>query len=501
MLAAQIAAQAVLPEPRSDYGRLRNYVGGVWRESASSRTRDVVNPATGKAIAQVPLSTTEEVNEAVSVAKEAFEKWRSVSPVKRARPFFMLKHLLETNREEIARTLVQEMGKTILEARAEMTRAIEEVECACGIPSLTKGDFTQQLAAGLDLRLAHVPLGVFFMVPAFNFPAMVPLEYLPYAVGCGNTYIVKPASPVPLTQVRIFELIDECGFPPGVINLVHGSRDVVSDLLENPDTRGFSLVGSTPVGHDLYARAAQLGKRAQCATGAKNHFVVMPDADLDRTVKAIMDSFFGCAGQRCLAGAVLVPVGEIGDPLVERLTEAASKVRLGYGLDETAQLGPVVTQGAKERIVGYIEQGVQEGAELLLDGRGVVVDGYPDGAFVGPTVFDRVTPSMTIAREEIFGPVLSTIRVENLEEAILLTKASRFGHSAMIYTADGNAARRFEYEVECGNVGVNVGIAATQSFSTLGGLKASGYGDLHGRSESVLFFTDRKIIVSRWDSA
>jgi malonate-semialdehyde dehydrogenase (acetylating)/methylmalonate-semialdehyde dehydrogenase len=484
--------------PRKHYGRLKNYINGRWVDSASAEVHDIVNPATGQVIAQVPYSTPDEVNEAVQAAKAAFRTWQDVPPVRRARPFFILKQLMEEQAEALATVLVQELGKTLADARAEMRRAIEEVECACGIPSLIKGDLHDTISPDIDLQVVYVPRGVFFMVPSFNFPALVPLEYMPYAVACGNSYIVKPSPIVPISQVRIFELIDQCGFPPGVINLVHGDAEVVNLLLQHPDTEGFSFVGSTPVGRRLYARAASYGKRGQCATGAKNHFVVLPDADLDAAVAAILSSFFGAAGQRCLAGSVLVPVGEVYRPLVEKLVAAASQMKIGDGMDESVELGPVVTHRARARIVGYIEQGLAEGARLLLDGRGVQVEGYPDGAFLGPTIFDDVTPEMVIAQEEIFGPVCCILRADTLDQALERIQASPFGHSAMLFTSSGAAAREFQHRATCGNIGINIGVAATQAYATLGGLKQSAYGDLHGRSESVLFFTDRKIVVSRW---
>jgi malonate-semialdehyde dehydrogenase (acetylating)/methylmalonate-semialdehyde dehydrogenase len=487
-----------LAEPKKYYGKLKNYSGGKWVESRGTDVRDIVNPATGDVIAQVPYSTPEEVHEAVRVAKEAFQAWQYEPPVRRARPFFILKQLMEEHFEDLSRTLVQEMGKTISDARAEMRRAVEEVECACGIPSLMKGDLHDTVSPNIDLNVVYVPLGVFFMVPSFNFPALVPLEYMPYAVGCGNTYIDKPSPIVPITQVQIFELIDRCGFPPGVMNLVHGDADVVNALMEHPDTQGFSFVGSTPVGKMLYAKAAAHGKRGQCATGAKNHFVVMPDANLDATVDAALASFFGATGQRCLAGSILVPVGDVYERLVSKFVEAASKMKIGYGLDETVELGPVVTQKAKDRIVGTINKGVEQGARLLLDGRNVQVEGYPNGAFLGPSIFDAVTPDMAIVQEEIFGPVACIMRAKDLDEAIGMIERSRFGHSAMLFTTSGAAARRFQHRATCGNIGINVGVAATQAYATLGGLKESAYGDLHGRSECVLFFTDRKIVVSRW---
>lgn len=489
----------VLPVPRQHYGKLKNYVGGRWVESRSTDIRDIINPATGEVIAHVPFSTPDEVNEAIQVAKAAFGQWRNVPAVKRARHFFKLKQLMTERVEDLSRTLTQEMGKTIADARAELWRAIEEIECACGIPTLTRGYLNSNVSPAIDLQVIYVPLGVFFMVPSFNFPSLVPLEYMPYAVACGNTYITKPSPLVPISQVRIFELIDQCGFPPGVINLVHGDADVVTALVESPDTQGLSFVGSTPVGRMLYERASRNGKRAQCATGAKNHVVVMSDANLDKTVSAILSSFFGAAGQRCLAGSILVPVGDVYQPLMEKLVPAASGMKIGNGLDESVELGPVVSRKAQGRILGLIDKGVEEGATLLLDGRHVRVDGYPNGAFVGATILDNVTPDMTVAQEEIFGPVCCVIRVKTLDEALAMIQASRYGHSAMIFTTNGASARRFHQEATCGNIGVNIGVAATQAYATLGGLKESAYGDLHGRSESVLFFTDRKIVISRWE--
>lgn len=494
-----MATTTGLSAPADHYGRLKNYIHGRWVDSKSTDVRDVVNPATGEVIAHVPYSTPDEVREAIGAAGEAFKTWQEVPPVRRARLFFTLKQLMEEQFEALSQVLVQEMGKTIADARAEMRRAIEEVECASGIPSLMKGDLHDTVSPNIDIAVVYAPRGVFFMVPSFNFPALVPLEYMPYAVACGNTYIVKPSPIVPISQVRIFELIEQCGFPPGVINLVHGDADVVNALMESPTTEGFSFVGSTPVGKMLYARAAQYGKRGQCATGAKNHFVVMPDADLAKTVAAILSSFFGAAGQRCLAGSVLVPVGDSYEPLVKKLVEAASRMKIGYGMDEDVDLGPVVTQKARERIVAAINKGVEEGARLLLDGRNVQVEGFPKGAFVGPTIFDDVTPDMVIAKEEIFGPVCCIVRAKDLDQALERIQASRFGHSAMLFTSSGSTARRFQHQADCGNIGINIGVAATQAYATLGGLKESAYGDLHGRSESVLFFTDRKIVVSRWD--
>jgi malonate-semialdehyde dehydrogenase (acetylating)/methylmalonate-semialdehyde dehydrogenase len=491
-------AGAALQEPSKQYGRLKNYIDGEWVDSESAQTRDVVNPATDEIIAQVPLSTPSEVKKTIMSAKDAFLDWRETPAVRRARYFFTLKQLMEEHAEDISRTLVQEMGKNIHESRGEVRRGIEEVECACGIPSLMQGYLSEDVNSGVDLQAIYVPMGIFFMVPSYNFPALVPLEYMPYAVACGNTYIVKASSQVPITQTKIFQLIDKCGFPPGVINLVHGSGEVVDALLESPDVKGFSFVGSTPVGKILYEKAAKYNKRAQCSTGAKNHVVVMPDADLDRAVNAMMTSFFGCAGQRCLAGAVAVPIGDVYEQFKEKFVKAASKLKVGYGLEEDVQVGAMVSKRQMKTVVGFINKGVEEGANLLLDGRKIKVEGYPNGAFVGPTVFDEVTLDMTIAKEEIFGPVACIIPAKDLDEALESIEASRFGHSGLIFTSSGRTAREFQYRVSCGNVGINIGVAATQSFSTLGGFKESFFGDLHGRSESILFFTDRKIIITRW---
>ena len=490
--------EQVLDVPSLNYGTLKNYVDGEWVASNSSETMDVVNPALDEVIAKVPLSTTDEVSRAVSVAQEAFIEWRETPPTKRQQYMFKLKALLEENFEDLSRIIVQEMGKTINEARGEMRRTIEEVDVACAVPSLMQGYLAQDISHGIDLRAVNEPMGVFCMIPAYNFPALVPMEYLPYAVATGCTYIVKPSTEVPITQTKIFELIDEAGFPPGVVNMVHGTRDVTNALIEQPFVKGMSFVGSSEVGLMLYQKTTNLGKRAQCAGGAKNHLVVMPDADINMTVSAILSSFFGCSGQRCLAGSVLVPVGDAYEPLKERLLEVASKMKLGYGLDESAKMGTMVSRKHMERVVGCIDKGEAEGAKLLLDGRNVRVEEYPNGAFVGPTIFDEAKPDMSIVREEIFGPVASMVPVSDLDGAIDLISSSRFGHSAMIFTASGKTAREFEYRAPCGNIGINIGVAATQAMATLGSVKDSFYGDLHGRSESVKFFTDRKILISRW---
>jgi len=491
---------AILQEPKKNYGRLKNYINGEWVDSVSTEVRNVVNPATTEVIAQVPLSTRNEAEKAIQAARDAFWEWRETPGVQRARYFFKLKELMERHFEEISRTLVQEMGKTIGEARGEMRRGIEEVEVACGVPALMQGYNSEDVAPGVDEECIRQPIGLFCCIPPFNFPALVPLEYMPYAVASGNTYIVKPTSDVPLCQMKIFELIHEAGFPPGVVNLVNGSREVVKVFLESPHIKGVSFVGSTPVAKEIYVTAAQNNKRAQCAGGAKNFVVVMPDAVLDKTIPSLITSFFGATGQRCLSGAVLLPVGDIYDEVKKRFVDAARRFKLGYGLDEETQMGPLYSKKHMESVVKYIEQGVREGAKLLLDGRGIKVEGYPNGYFVGPTIFDEVRQDMVIANEEIFGPVACIMRAESFDRALEIIDANRFGHSGIIFTSSGKWAREFEYRVQCGNIGINVGLAAPMAFFTLGGVQGreSFYGDLHGRKESLWFFTERKIVVRRW---
>jgi malonate-semialdehyde dehydrogenase (acetylating)/methylmalonate-semialdehyde dehydrogenase len=481
------------------FGTLKNYVDGVWVASRSDEIVDVRNPATAEVIARVPLSTVDEVNQAIAAAKEAFQEWRETPPFTRARYMLRLKTLMEEEFEDLARTIVIEHGKTLDEARGEVRRGIENVEVAAGIPALMMGYNAEDIAEGIDEECVLQPAGVFCCVTPFNFPSMVPLWFLPYAVACGNTFIVKPSEICPLSQKRLFDLLDEVDFPPGVVNLVHGAKGAVDALLTHPDITGVSFVGSTPVGLYIYSTAAAHGKRAQCQTGAKNCLVVMPDAVLDRTVPAILSSAFGTAGQRCLAGALVVAVGDVYEPLRAQLLEGAARLRVGYGLDEAVQMGPVVTRRSLERIVGYIEQGVAEGAELLLDGRGIQVPDYPNGFFVGPTIFDQVRPGMAIFREEIFGPVLGIVRVDDFEEALAVVEDTPYGNAASLFTSSGKWAREFKYRVPAGNIGINIGIAAPIATFPFAGMKDSFFGDLHGQGQDAIqFFTERKVVISRW---
>ncbi len=489
-----------LPEVQQHYGRVRNYIDGEWVQSDSKRALDVINPATTEVIAEVPLATGAEVERAVTAAEEAFEEWRETPPAIRVQPLFRLKRLLEEKYDEIARVVAQEHGKVIDEARGSVRRSIDNIEFACGIPSLMMGDTLEDGAAtGIDEEMIRQPLGVFAAVAPFNFPAMVPLWFWPVAVACGNTYVVKPSEETPLTQARIFELIDEAGFPPGVVNMVNGDKETVEALIDDPRVHGISFVGSTPVARIIYERAAVHGKRVQCQGGAKNFLTVMPDVNLDACLPNIISSFYGNTGQRCLAGAVLVMVGEGADAIVEKFVEASARIRLGYGLDERAEMGPLAAKRHMDRVVNLIEAGVSEGATLLLDGRNPKVEGYPNGYFVGPTVFDHVSPDATIVREEIFGPVVSIVRVSSLDEAIDLANSSRYGNASSIYTASGRAAREYKYRVRGGNIGINLGVAAPMAYFPFGGLKDSFFGDLHGQGkDGINFFTERKVVISRW---
>jgi malonate-semialdehyde dehydrogenase (acetylating)/methylmalonate-semialdehyde dehydrogenase len=483
----------------TDVPVLRNYINGEWTESKSTDIREILNPATGEIIAKAPMSTAEETKEAIKAANAAFARWRRTIPITRARYFFEMKSIMEERFEELARQVVIENGKAIDEARGEIRRGIENVELATGIPSLMMGYNAEDVAVEIDEMVVRQPMGVFFCLAPFNFPSMVPLWFLPTAVATGNTFIVKPSPIAPVSAVRLFEVIDDAGFPDGVVNLVHGDIDAANTLLDSPTTKGVSFVGSTRVGKMVYERAAANGKRAQVQAGAKNFLLVMPDADLERTASALMTSCYGCAGERCLAGAVVLATEEIHKPLVKVLVEKAKMIRVGNGLEEGVQMGPVITAKAKARTIDYIEKGLKEGATLLLDGRDVKVEGHPNGFFVGPTIFDNVKPEMAIAKEEIFGPVMSIIKVKGYDEGLEIIDANPYGNASSIFTSSGGWARRFGYEVQTGNVGINIGIAAPVAHFPFSGMKNSFFGDLHGQGrDGVRFFTEDKVIITRW---
>lgn len=481
---------------------VKNYINGEWLESKGELV-DVINPATQEVLARCPVSPADELDAAVKAAQEAFWEWRTTPPVARARYLFRLKELLEENFEELSRIQTMEHGKTIDESRGETRRGIENVEVACGIPSLMMGYNLEDVASEIDEYVIYQPLGVFGIIGPFNFPFMIPLWSAPYALATGNTVVIKPSSEVPLSQMRLAELVEEAGFPPGVWNVVNGGRTVVSSMLEHPDIKGITFVGSTPTAKIIYEKCGQTQKRCIAQGGAKNTLVVMPDCQVEKTVQSCMTSFFGNAGQRCLAASNLVIVGEddkFYNYFLDKVVDSAKRIVVGYGLDDAVQMGPVRDREKKERILGYIESGIREGAKLLLDGRKVSIKGnYPDTCFLGPTIFKDVTPNMKIAREEIFGPLMSIMRVKNLKEAIELCNESNFGNGHSIFTSNGKAAREFRYSVQSGNVGINIGIVAPMAMFPFGGMKDSFYGILHTQGQDAIrFFTESKVVIERW---
>ena len=481
---------------------LDNYVGGAWTpaSAAAAEPLDVTNPATGEVLARVPLSGREDLDAAVAAARAALPEWRAVSVIERARRLFALREGLSARHEDLARSVTAEMGKTIADARAEVARMIEMVEAACAIPTTMQGRVLEDVSRGIDAETIRQPVGVCAAIAPFNFPAMVPFWFLPFAIGCGNTFVLKPSEQVPLTQQIAFEVLDSLGLPPGVVNLVNGGREVVEGILEHPGIDAVSFVGSAPVAKLVYEGAAKAGKRVQALGGAKNHMVVMPDAVVGKTVDGIIGSAFGAAGQRCMAGSVVVTVGEAHERLLEPLVEATRALHVGDGLADATEVGPVVSCAARDRILEWIDRGERDGATVVVDGRGV--DGVADGgAFVGPTILDGVTPEMDIAREEVFGPVLTIVRADSLDEATAIVNGSRFGNGTSIFTESGAAVRRYRHEVEAGMVGVNIGVAAPVAFFPFSGWKDSFLGDLHAHGpDAVEFFTKKKTVTSRWFS-
>jgi malonate-semialdehyde dehydrogenase (acetylating)/methylmalonate-semialdehyde dehydrogenase len=478
---------------------LRNFIGGEWVAPQTAEYLDLTNPATGESLGKVPLSGARDVNDAVAAAQAAFLKWREVPPVVRARYLFKLKALLEDQFDDLAATVTRENGKTLDEAKGSVRRGIENVEHACGIPTLMMGKTLEDVAAGIDCEYVRQPLGVFAAITPFNFPAMVPCWFWPYAIATGNAFILKPSEQVPFAPTRIIELAQEAGIPAGVLNVVHGGKDAVNALLAHPGIAGISFVGSSPVAKHVYQEAAKHGKRVQALGGAKNHVIVMPDADMDRAVANISESLFGCAGQRCLAGSVVVATGKAYEPFRDRLLSAAKDLRLGYGMEPGVSMGPVVSARHKEKVLSYVEAGRKDGATLLLDGRATKVEKHPRGHFVGPTVFDGVQPDMTIGKEEIFGPVASVTHVSTLDEGIAMVHRSGFANATSIFTQSGKAAREFRYRVGVSMIGVNIGVAAPMAMFPFGGTKGSFFGDLkaHG-SDAIEFYTDKKVVISRW---
>jgi malonate-semialdehyde dehydrogenase (acetylating)/methylmalonate-semialdehyde dehydrogenase len=478
---------------------LKNFVGGQWESASVAQAIPVLNPATGDVLAEAPLSSAADVAKAVDAAARALQTWRRTPPGDRIQPLFRLKALLDANFTEIARLVTQECGKTLAESEGELRRGIENVEVATGIPSLMMGSNLEDIASGIDELMIRQPVGVVAVITPFNFPGMIPLWFLPYAVACGNTVVLKPSEKTPLTMARVLHLVEQAGFPAGVVNLVHGGKDAVDALLDHPDVRAISFVGSTPVARYVYSRAAANGKRVQCQGGAKNPIVVLPDADMDMTTKIVADSAFGCAGQRCLASSVVITVAEAEKTFTQQISDAASSRKVGYGLDKGTEMGPVISAESRARIETIIGQGVAAGAKPLVDGRNARVEGYGNGNFVRPTVLANVDPASELARTEVFGPVLSVMRADNVEAAIDLVNGSPFGNMACLFTTSGAAARQFRYETRVGNVGINVGVAAPMAYFPFSGWKDSFFGDLHAQGRDAIdFYTEKKIVVERW---
>jgi len=479
--------------------KLKNYIGGEWVESSATVYTPVINPATCEVLGECPESTYADVDTAVKSAQEAFEEWRSTPILSRTQYMFRFKTLLEERFEDVAKMVVEENGKTRDEARGEVRRGIESIDFATSVPVLMRNDGLEDIAAGIDETTLRQPAGVFAAITPFNFPAMVPLWFLPTAITCGNTFILKPSPQTPMSMELMYEILDELDLPEGVVNLIQGGKEASMAVMEHPGIKGVSFVGSSPVAKLVYETCTKHGKRVQAQGGAKNYIAVLPDADINASVKNIMGAAYGCAGQRCLAAAVVVGVGDAYDKLKDELAKQAQGLRVGYGLSETTQMGTVVSAAAKERIESMITKGVEQGAKLVLDGRGVSVQGYEAGTFVGPTIVENVQPDNILAKEEVFGPVLAIMKADDFDDAVDIINGSKYGNAASIFTNDGKYAREFKYRVNAGNIGVNIGVAAPSASFPFGGQKESFYGDLHGQGmDSIEFYTERKIVIERW---
>lgn len=479
--------------------KIYNYINGKWVEPAVPDFSDVINPATGAVIARTPLCGKNDVDEAARAASDAFPAWRRTPAQERVQYLFKLRDLMKSNLDEIARLITNECGKTIDESKAEMVRAIENVEVACGIPLMSKGEISEDIAPGIDEIMLRQPVGVCATIAPFNFPGMIPFWYLPYALACGNTYLVKPSEKVPMTMQFIFKLIEQAGFPEGVVNLVNGAREAADGILDHPQIRAITFVGSSNVARHIYSRASANGKRVQAQGGAKNPVVVLPDADMDMAVKIVADSAFGCAGQRCLAVSWAVTVGEARNEFCEGICDAAATRKVGYGLDDGVQMGAVISRQSRDRIEQLIGVGADEGASVPVDGRGTIIKGYEGGSFVRPTILMDMKPGSEIWKTEIFGPVLGLMHVNTIDEAIALANSQAYGNQASLFTTSGAAARKFRYEVDAGNIGINIGVAAPMAFYPFSGWKESFFGDMHGQGmDAVEFFTQKKVVVERW---
>ena len=478
---------------------LQNYIQGGWRRSTTQEYVDVTNPATAEVLARTPLSTAADVDAAVQSGADAFPAWRRTPPGERVQYLFKLKNLLEEHLGELARLITEENGKTLAEAKAELRRGIENVEVACGIPMMMQGYNLEDVTPGVDEMLIRQPLGVVAAIVPFNFPAMISFWFLPYAIACGNTFVLKPSERVPLTMRRVIELVEATGLPRGVVNLVNGGREVVDALCDHPQVRAISFVGSTPVARHVYSRAAASGKRMQCQGGAKNHVIVLPDADMELATQIIGDSAFGCAGQRCLAVSVAVTIGDAQKTFRDSISHAASSLRVGNGLGADVQMGPVISKESKQRVESLIAAGVAEGAKPIVDGRNAKIPNAEGGNFIKPTILDGVPLTSKLTHTEIFGPVLSLVHADSIDDAMKFLHNSPYGNQASLFTTSGAAARKFRYEAPAGNVGINIGVAAPMAYFPFSGWKDSFFGILHGQGrDAVEFYTESKIVIERW---
>lgn len=480
--------------------RLANFIDNRW-VVPDTDSLEVVNPATGEVLAEVPLAGAAEVDQAVEAAQHALGKWADTPVTDRIQHLFRLKALLEDEFENLAIIITEECGKTLAEARGELRRGIENVEVACGAPILIQGHSNEDIARGIDEIMFRQPVGVCAIITPFNFPAMIPFWFIPYAIACGNTVVCKPSEKVPRTMQKIVELLQRCDFPSGVVNLVHGGKEAVDRLLEHPQVKAISFVGSTAVARAVYSGGAAHGKRVQAQGGAKNPIIILPDADPEMTVQIVSDSAFGCAGQRCLAASLAITVGEAGKTFPQMLKEAALKRVVGNGLHAGVQMGPVINHQSRERIEGLVDQGVAQGGRLVLDGRGKTVEGCEKGSFVQPTILDGLSPEAELLSTEIFGPVLTMLNFANMDEVIEFVNSGKYGNMACLFTTSGANARRFRHEAIVGNIGINIGVAAPMAFFPFSGWKDSFFGDLHAQGRhGIEFFTQTKVVVERWPS-
>lgn len=478
--------------------KLKNYINGQWVDSHSGQFTNVVNPANQEVLALVPAGNGQDVGDAAVAAHAGFQEWRSTPVSKRIQYLFKLKTILEDNADDIARTITLESGKTFLEAKAEMVRAIENVENACGMPAMMQGEFSEDIAKGIDEYMIRQPLGVCACIAPFNFPGMITFWFLPYALACGNPYIIKPSEKVPLTMTKIVGLMEQLDLPKGVLGLVQGGRETVDAILEHPVIKGISFVGSSSVAKYVYSKGAAHGKRVQAQGGAKNPVIVLPDADIDMTTQIVIDSVYGCAGQRCLAASTIVTVGDHKE-ITESLVENVKTRKTGFGLDGDVQMGPVISAESKKRVSSLVDKGVSEGGKVIVDGRNISVPGYESGNFIAPTIIEDIPLDGELAATEIFGPVLSLVHIQTIDEAIRFVNSGRYGNMACVFTSSGLNARKFRHEAEAGNIGINIGVAAPVAQFPFSGWKDSFYGDLHGQGKhAVEFFTQTKVVIERW---